>query len=220
VEKTFRGEGPEHSSFFSLDSYLTLMSHAFEYYQNAPRKGYLVDLNWSTRQRGLGSSIGLNRYLLTAKYLMNWGGFDPPLFVLGFRFQYGLLDISQLDDAPVSSRFFLGGDDNLRGFPRKSLNNQGLGYSSYIYLGTEARMLKVLPFGLQPFLLYDIAKVALENNTFIEPILTSAGAGMRWQSPFGSFRATLAYGMIDNHDQYALGPTNQWKAFFSFGKEF
>ncbi len=220
TERTFRGEGPLHTSYFSLDSQLTLMSHDFEFYQNAPRKGYFLDLNWTSRQRGLGSSISLNRYLLNGKYLMNWGGFDPPLIVFGLRYQIAFLDIDNIDDAPTSNRLFLGGDDNLRGFPRKSLNNQGFGYSSYFYVGGEARFLQILPYQFQPFLLFDVAKVALVDTNFIDPLLTSAGLGMRWQSPFGSFRSTLAYGMIDDHKQFALGPTDQWKVFFSFGKEF
>lgn len=220
VEQTLRGAGPSHTSYLSIDSQLSLISHEFEFYQNSPRKGYFLDFDWSTRKRGLGSNINLNRYLFSLKYLINWGGFEPPLIVFGFRFQYAFLDTVSIADTPTSARLYLGGDDNIRGFARRSLNNQGLGYSSYMYLGTEVRFLQIIPYQLQPFVLFDIAKVARTASHFIEPTLTSLGVGMRWQSSFGSFRSTVAKGMIDDHKHYQLGPTDQWKVFISFGKEF
>ncbi len=220
VEDTVTGSGPAHTSFFSLESELGLISHYYEFFQTTPREGYELRGDWSTRREGLGSAISGDRFLLEGTWLHNWSGFDPPQTVFGVRFRLASLRSPTLQDAPTSLRLFLGGDNDIRGFSRKSINNGGLGFSDIAYVGTEARFTHLLPFNLQPFVLMDFAKTAVEEFSFSQTLYWSPGLGLRWQSPIGSLRGTAAYGMTVSDEPFEDIPDDQWTFFLSFGQEF
>ncbi len=220
-EETISGDGPEATNFFSLEARATVMSHFFEFYQTSPRSGYTLTGSWWTRKKGLGSSVNGDRFEVSGTGLLNWGGFDPPLLVLGARFRSEWLQSPSLSDAPPSMRLYLGGDRDVRGFNRKSINNGGLGFNRLLYLGLEARIVHWLRYKIQPLVFVDGASAQAEGTAFDELIFWSPGAGIRWGSPFGAIRFTLAYGMIEGDTTKQIPKVSeQWTYFLSFGREF
>ncbi len=220
IENRQDGEGPKDVKYLSLESSLSVYNHEFEFNQQSPIAGYQVDLNWSFRNKGLGSDISGNRYSLEGTFLHNWGGFDPPLFVLGFRFKYETLITPDLFNLPSRFRLFLGGDRDIRGFSRKSINNSDLGFFTTAYLGAELRLLRVLPFELQPFAFFDIAKLGLQSFELDEGVLLSPGLGLRWQSPIGAVRTTAAKGIASQAVKDRFDLSSDWTFFISLGQEF
>jgi translocation and assembly module TamA len=220
IEDQEDGRGPTNIKYLSLESSVNLVSHRFEYNQLEPFTGFELNFNWSFRQKGVGSDFSGNLYSLDGTYLINWGGFDPPLYVLGFRFGYSSLVTEDLLNSPNRLRLFLGGGNDLRGFARKSINNNDLGFRTTAYIGTEIRALRVLPWNLQPLLFVDVGKVSLEAFEFNGGELWSPGLGVRWQSPIGAVRATAARGFVTG-DQSALDSLEEeWNYFVSLGREF
>ncbi len=220
-EKVIRGEGSEHTNFFSFETRVTMMSHFFEYYQTSPRTGYQLSSAWWGRRKGLGSSQSGDRYQLNGTVLFNWGGFDPPVFVLGARMRVEQLISEGLENTPPSMRLYLGGDSDLRGFNRKQINNGGLGFNQIYYLGVEGRFTKILPFSIQPLVFVDGAKTFAEKTRFDKLVFWSPGMGVRWASPFGALRFTAGYGSVEGNTR--LQPpqvTEQWTFFVSLGQEF
>ncbi len=223
---TIRGVGPEDAKFLTLDASVSLMSHLYEYYIWDQYEGWNANFLFKGQREGLESKINLNRYELNFKNLWNLGNYSPPLFVLGTRFQgvnvaTDAANTTQaLSEVPIDDRVFAGGDDNVRGFSRKSLDNARKGYLTMAYLGFELRLIEQIRWRIQPLLLYDVARLGLGRETLDPPLFTSWGAGVRWPSPFGVFYATAAKGEIVNGNAVADQYTQEWVYFLSFGQGF
>jgi translocation and assembly module TamA len=223
--KTTRGAGPT-SSYPSLDASLVLMSHVYEGSLWQQYEGWNASLFFSGQGKGLGSEVDVNRYEANYKYLWNIQGFDPPLFILGTRFQSIFVDANDLSNGitetniPTSDRVFVGGDQNLRGFPRKGIDNQGLGYLTFLYLGFELRLIEELPYRLQPFLLWDLGQTGNKRYTVDPTLFISEGIGLRWLSPFGTLRGSIARGRVLYYEITDTFVPEQWVYFISFGQEF
>lgn len=121
---------------------------------------------------------------------------------------------------PTELRFFLGGIDNLRGYSRYELPENGLGALTSFYLGIENRFPSFLPWNLEPLVFSDFGNLSQDSLTFSSYGYASPGIGLRLNSPIGVFRATLARGVV-------LGtlPTNtedksHWQFYFGYGQEF
>ncbi len=219
-EDTLEGAGPAKSRYLSLVSKIDVMSHYFEYFQTSPRTGYQVNLQWMTQSEGLGSNFSGNQYHLAGTYLWNIGKYDPPIVVLGVRVQASTLHVNNLGATPQSFRLYLGGDQNIRGFGRNSINNFNEGFLTTSYLGFEGRLVGVLPYQLQPYLLLDFAKVGLTPFAWDEVLLYSPGLGLRWQSPVGVLRATASRGLVERSTKLVEGVDTSWTYFLSYGREF
>ena len=220
--KTIRGIGPDNVKYPSLDGTLFMMSHSYESSIRQQFEGWNGSIFFRGRAEGLGSPANVGRYEINYKYLWNMGGFAPPLFVLGTRVQAITLDTSedQVSLTPVEDRVFVGGDENLRGFSRQSINNHGLGYLSFLYLGFELQLIDELPYRLRPYLLLDLAQTGNRRYTLDPPVFTSRGAGLKWPSPFGTFRGSLAKGKAVRQENSIVSYPEQWVFYLSFGKEF
>jgi translocation and assembly module TamA len=199
------------------------MSHFFEYYSGEPQEGYNIGLEGWTQAGRLLSQKTIHKLLFRHELLFNLGGWDPPLLVLGWRgyegtYFYNPRDLLVNDVAPVD-RFFLGGDDNIRGFGRQKLAGRlGLGYLTVFYEGFELRAVDWLPFKLQPFVFFDIARAGMTTETIDSPLYTAPGLGIRWSSPVGTLRFSLARGFSSR--QLPEDPIPNLQFFVSFGKEF
>lgn len=224
--KTVRGVGPEDITYPTFEGSLIVMSHIYEYLIREQHEGWMGQFYYRGQNRGLGSQVDVNRYRLDGKHLWNLGGYSPPLFVLGTRIETIIVDADRVtrdedrDRLPIEDRIWMGGDENLRGFPRESLDNDRLGYLTSLYLGLELRLVEELPFRIQPFLLWDWAKLGNKRYDFDKPIFISEGAGVRWASPFGTIRGSAAKGRIWNEDATTVDYPEEWVFFFSFGQEF
>jgi len=223
--KTTRGLGPD-TSYPTLDASVVAMDHRYESQVWQQYDGWVASILFRGQRKGIDSQIDMNRYELNYKYLWNIGAYSPPLFVLGVRIQGIIVDTiepnseSSTSLIPIEDRIFVGGNDNLRGFPRKSINNGGKGYLSFVTLGLELRLIEELPYHIQPFLLWDIAQLGKKRYTLDPAIFISEGFGMRWQSPIGTLRGSFARGRINNQDNITETYPEQWVLFLSLGQEF
>lgn len=223
--RTRRGVGPT-SNYPTIDASLNLMNHLYESLVWQQYEGWNASLFFRGQGKGLGSEVDVNRYEFNYKYLWNIQSFDPPLFILGTRMQGIFVDASDLTSIeaaeiiPAEDRVFVGGDQNLRGFSRQGISNNGFGYLSFLYLGFELRLIEELPYRFQPFLLWDLARTSEKRYTLDETLFVSEGLGLRWLSPFGTLRGSVARGRILNPPADMTIEAEKWVFFLSFGQEF
>jgi outer membrane protein assembly factor BamA len=225
---TVRGIGPNDISFLSWEGSWLTSSRDYELFTRDRFSGWQGGVEYRGQRKGVGSPINVDRYEVNMKNLWNVGGLVPPLVVLGARVQGVAVNSTKtnLDPSkehellPADYRVFYGGDENLRGFSRQSLNNNGLGYLTALYFGLEMRLIEELPYHLEPFLLFDGAALGDRRVTLDHPLFLSEGLGLRWASPFGTLRGSLAKGRILHEDQTTEGYRQEWVAFVSFGQEF
>jgi len=224
--KTVRGWGPADTTYTSVEGNVSFQSHLYELFPREQFEGWSGGVQLIGIRRGLGSPFSVDRYDANFKYLWNIGSYSPPLFILGSRFQGStVLAHEQRPEnirsaLPLEYRIFMGGDDNLRGFSRKSLNNKGLGYLTAFYAGFELRLIEQLPYRLQPLLLWDIAAFGNRAQTLDPPRFLSEGMGLRWATMFGTLRGSAARGRIWNGDATTQAYQQEWIYFLSFGQEF
>lgn len=225
--ETKQGVGPAKASYLSWEGSLEARSHNYESNIRTQFEGWTGAFRYRGQREGLGSQININRYDVAYKGLWNIGNYAPPLFVLGFRLEASGVDatepsMGQSSDelVPIDYRLFYGGADNLRGFPRKSLSNNELGFLTGAYSGIELRLIREVPYNIEPLLLYDIAQLGVGSMEFDAPIFTSSGVGVRWASPFGTLRGSAARGKIHRENLTTAGYRQEWVYFVSFGQEF
>lgn len=142
--------------------------------------------------------------------------------VLSFRLMGGVVLGWGDDPAPLFERFFLGGSNSLRQFkpfrvsPRDSAGNR-IGGSSELLGNVEYQI--PLFFGVKAALFYDVGNVwgpDTASRRRFDPtnLRHGAGAGFRWNSPFGPIR--VDYGVkLDQRKGESLGNFN-----FSAGSAF
>ncbi|MBC7371893.1 MAG: BamA/TamA family outer membrane protein [Bdellovibrionaceae bacterium] len=224
--KTVRGVGPADTTYSSLEGSLNFQSHNYEVFSRAQYEGWNGNFQYRGNRKGVGADFSVDRYDVKFKYLWNIGQYSPPLFVLGARLEGSAVMVDEQAAVnvratlPPEYRIFMGGDDNLRGFALGSINNSDLGYLTALYSGLELRLVEQIPYGIQPFLLADVARLGNRAQTLDPPLFLSEGVGVRWSTPFGTIRGSAAKGHIDKKDDSTLNYTEQWIYFFSFGQEF
>jgi outer membrane translocation and assembly module TamA len=224
-EKTLSGIGPSNANYLSWQVTTSAQSHAYEAFLAEQNQGWIGGLNYRTQHRGLGAPIDVERWDANFKHLWNLGAYSPPLFVLATRLAGTVVNAQFNSDAgrklvPVDYRIYYGGDENLRGFARESLNNGGLGYLTALYAGFELRLVAEIPYRIEPFLLYDVGKLGDRPFAIGTAVYSSPGVGVRWESPIGTLRATLAQGYVAHSNIAVTGYREQLVAFLSFGEEF
>ncbi|MCX5793700.1 MAG: BamA/TamA family outer membrane protein [Elusimicrobia bacterium] len=222
---TLRGLGPAKDGYAVFQTQLELRDHLFEYYAGEPRTGGRVTFRSQSRIAGMDSSITAHRLGLQGEHLWNLGGYSPPALVLATRYlgQTTLVKNSLVAAGaiPLDMRFFMGGDSDLRGAKLNELPADAAGLLTAVYDGVELRLGDVLPHGLQPLIFLDAA-MAGRNSFHLDPnVYFSPGFGLRWNSPIGSLRTTLARGVVWRRDPSAeVLMRAQWRFFLSLGKEF
>lgn len=203
--RTVFGAAPDEAKYLSWEARLAFMSHSYEAFSRSQSEGWVGDVNFVTQRKDIGATINVDRLELKFKHLYNLKGYLPPLIVLAGRLEAIFLNTDgrdEITDVPVDMRIFYGGSDNVRGFFRQALDNEGRGFLASTAFGTEMRIVQVVPFGLEPFILFDLAKL-----------------GSR-QSPFGTLRFVAAKGEILNGSPATLNYPQEWNYGFSFGQEF
>jgi outer membrane translocation and assembly module TamA len=211
--RTYRGVGPRNSRFISLEAELAITSHKFEFWATSPRSGFGALAFVSLAHQGLISDTTVQRVSLRGEWLLNYGEYDPPVWVLGVRAGVGALltDDRAGPDTMLPQQYlqYLGGSTDLRGWFRKELSGDGYGALTSAFVGAEGRWADLLPFGFQPIAFLDIGALGQLPFRLDSPVYVSPGAGLRWNSPIGVFRTTLAHGF-----------PGHWQFFFSYGEEF
>ncbi len=159
-------------------------------------RGYRIagDLNGGTTT--FGSAVSFLRLHLDGYYVR---GLWPGGRVL-LRGEFGRTQIEDVDDLPLSQRFFAGGDQSVRGFKYQSLaprNDEGDVVGGR-YLGVASVELEQLVYGnwgVATFVDHGDAKNELDTD-----LRTSAGVGLRYRSPVGVLRLDIAKA-IDGGDE-------------------
>lgn len=224
LERTtiFRGVGERHVNSLRLAGRLGAVSHLFEYYLNDPRQGWSFTLETDSQFSGILAEQSVHRGILHYHFLWNLGHFSPPYLILGWRGILSSFFLEQRSDAPpdipVDERFFLGGDEDIRGFGRKEIPGTEQGFLTALYQGLELRAGEWFDLPLQPLVFFDLAKGGSRARHLNSTLYYSPGFGARYDSPIGTMRATLGYGFVKNPGP--TDPEENLQFFFSFGKEF
>lgn len=222
---TTRGRGPLGDKWFSFVTRTEVNTHMWEYFQRDPQRGWAAEFETASRIAGAYSDVSAHRLRLAGQSLWNLGRYDPPYLVLATRGFAGTLRVSDrgnaFDQTPPPDRFYLGGDADIRGFDRRRLPDDGLGFLTAIYQGVELRAGDVLPYRLQPLIFLDGAMGGQRHFHLDGDVFWSPGVGLRWASPVGTVRTTLARGNVWRHGTpEAEPPKPRLQFFFSFGREF
>jgi outer membrane translocation and assembly module TamA len=214
--RTLQGTGPPTSHFLALQTELAFNTHDFEYYQDYPRTGISASLITDFSTKDIYSVVSAQRFNLRVQALWNLNHYHPPLLDYGFRGGVGsVISSEQLGPnsaLPVSILQFLGGSNDLRGYQLQELPDIYGALMSF-FADFEIRLASELPFNLDPFIFMDFGMVGREVFTFDDPLYRSPGFGLRWKSPIGVIRTTLAHGFPDDSHGH-------WQFYFSFGEEF
>ncbi len=216
------GVGPLNSSFFSTHLELEYQTHRFEYFASSPRDGYQAGLSITA----VPSHVSQVGHPVLASVHQHWitaiGRADPPWIVFAARgraFSTFLPSHTRMQDVPIDFRNWMGGGQDLRGFGRKELPTSNLGARTGATIGTELRAVHVLPWDLEPIVLFDAAvlRTGLDVASESSQMFWNIGGGLRWESPVGTVRSTVAHGFDVDHPNSDL---SHWQFFLSLGEEF
>lgn len=159
-------------------------------------RGYRLsgELNGGTET--FGSAVSFLRLHLNGHFVR---GLWPGGRVL-LRGELGRTQIDEVDDLPLSQRFFAGGDQSVRGFAYQTLapENDDEDVIGGRYLGVASIELEQLirgNWGAAVFV--DHGNAMNDLDTTLE---TSAGLGLRYRSPVGVFRLDVARSIDGEHD--------------------
>ena len=218
LSKTLRGWGAAETQLLSLEGRIGLKSHDFELYAEHPQAGYRLDFMIDLSHRSIFSGQTTQRYFLSGEWLWNLFGFEPPLWVIGVRGAAATVFVPRLSnslpDLPANLLQYLGGSRDLRGFGRLEISENGKGGGlSSLYLGVEARLGGVIPYGVDPFVFFDFGRLGSQSLALDSPYYWAPGLGLRWASPVGALRVTVAHGFGD-------WVARHWQIYFSLGEEF
>jgi len=207
----------------SLRAQWSRVTHDFEYNLSNPIEGTRLLISTELVDDGLGSGFSAYQFRVSGHYLNNLGDYSPAHLVLGLRFGFLTTSGTSQNDSdqelPLKFRYFIGGAQNLRGFDRNELPRGGKGAFSAFYSSLELRNFSLIGPAWQPLVFADIGLLGESSSSLQTPIYWSPGFGMRWDSPVGVFRSTLAHGYIWQGPQEPQ-ELSHLQFFLSYGKEF
>lgn len=219
-ERTLRGVAPDRANILSFEASLILQSHDFEYYLANPQKGYYLGLDLDLTEDSSLSEVDAKKISLLGHYLINFSEFSPPLWILGFstRFSTTLTSENRNRAAlPTQYKQYLGGIASLRGFSSQELPTNGQGGLTSFFVSTELRYGDFIDH-LDPFVFVDYGMIGTNMMSLLNSErYWSPGFGLRWDSPIGVMRGSLAHGYVIDVPQSA---SSHWQFHFNFGAEF
>jgi outer membrane protein insertion porin family len=182
-----------------------------------PTRGSTVSLGVDFAGVGFGERFV--RSILTSTYFQPLPWLEH---VLSFRFMAGYSVGWDKDPVPLFERFYLGGSNSLRQFKALQVSPRD---GSGTRIGGNAELLGTVEyqiplfFGIKAAIFYDVGNVwgpdiAAGSKIDLSDVRHGAGAGFRWNSPFGPIR--VDYGIkLDKKAGENLGNFN-----FSAGSSF
>ncbi len=162
-----------------------------------PLYGNSTSLSVSGSSPSLGADTFFVRVLAGHKRLFSLGGSQTLLT----RVELGTIWTDDINQVPLSQRFFAGGDQSVRGYDYSSLavrNQDGtLRGGRNLNTGSLEYSVKFLP-RWRAAVFTDVGRAYDDTSA---PWNLSAGFGVRWLSPIGSIRVDLATPI--NNDEYS-----------------
>ncbi len=165
-----------------------------------PRKGYQYSLELRGGHEFLGSDTGLLQLLAAGNFLVPLPG-RFTLFVRGEG--AGTLQNDELQDLPVSLRFFAGGDQSVRGYSYKSLgpeddDGEVIGGKHLLVGSIELGLAIDENWGVSVF--YDVGN-AFDSFSDYE-VAEGAGFGVRRSTPVGPVKLDIAWDISEPDPDY------------------
>jgi outer membrane protein insertion porin family len=167
-----------------------------------PSRGNISRANIEFAGGPFGGNTDFTRYTASTRF------FFPLPFktVFSVAGQYGLISLRNTgNDLIVSERFFLGGPDDLRGFPFRQVGarvptDNGdfvvIGGTQMV-VGTAEYIFPLIPqVGFKGVVFFDIGNVFNDNEKFtLNPsdLRKDFGVGIRWASPLGPLRLEVGF---------------------------
>ena len=222
-ENTIDGRVKGGKSFYRFETQFTFTDYPYQVYGSNPREGFQYSISTSSIVRDAYTRFGAHQVRLTGTHLWNLDRYDPPRYVLGFRYGFNtvLTGANQRvnDTLPSSYYTYLGGEQSVRGFGRQELPLRETGSLTAAFTGFEFRAAAWLPPGFDPFFFADAGWIGRRNFDFMPTTYLSPGLGLRWQSPIGALRVTVAHGVIVGKDP-GENSAEHFQFFLSLGQEF
>lgn len=218
-----RGQGPERSTVTYGEFGGRWTSHDFEWFATSPRTGEYVDASVLVTQKQWGANFTAQKLQIQGQKLWHLFHYDPPLFILGLRFNASTVvspDENLTADLPIRFLTFLGGESDLRGFDRQSLPVSGVGALSGATGSLEGRFHRVLFKRADVFGFVDAGQLGRAKFKLDPPVYLSPGAGLRWESPIGTLRGYIAQRFVVEKPASQPEHERQWRFGFTFGEEF
>ena len=176
-----------------------------------PKTGYSISFD-----NRFGSSAVTDATFLRSELSVR-GVFSPTQRTrVLYKFIQGGIFGADAYKVPPSMRFFVGGEQTLRGFGYKTQSSRHQGYlkgSRYLTAGTLEYMFPVGIENSRGAVFLDSA-ICTDSYSKDKSILYGPGIGFRYMSRYGTFKVDLAYGIDNSNDN------SQFKLHLSFGPEF
>jgi outer membrane translocation and assembly module TamA len=197
--------------------------HDFEWFNTSPRTGEYIDVTGLFALQRLGSNFTAQKIQVSGEKLWTIGAFDPPLFILGTRFNFSTVFSPSDSVQTLPTRFltFLGGDADLRGYSLESLPRSGIGALTGANASVEGRLHDVLFRIVDVFTFLDVGLLGSQANArFDQPIFWSPGFGFRWESPVGVLRTYIARRFATEQNDSVEPYDKAFRLAVTFGQEF
>ncbi|UCF29858.1 MAG: BamA/TamA family outer membrane protein [bacterium] len=181
-----------------------------------PSSGILGDIRLEVAMEQLGSKAEFHKLEISIRKYFSLGGG----FVLAGLARGGIAESFGIsDEVIISERFFLGGQNSVRGYDLDSLgpldaDGDPIGGIKMVNLNLELRY--PIYRSIKGVLFADSGALWLDQAPYDDRTLRlAAGTGLRWSSPIGPL--SLDYGRKLNP---ATDEEDQWRVHFSIGHAF
>lgn len=158
-------------------------------YRPDPTSGNISEL--SIEYAGLGGSERFVKYVADHRFF-----YPLPIWDLVFsaRGQLGYIQEMGGKDIPLDERFFLGGLSSMRGFnsrevgPRDPDTGDFYGGNKEAFVNLELLFPLVREMKMKGVVFLDVGNAWGVDESFLDELRYSVGAGVRWNSPMGPLR--------------------------------
>jgi len=169
-----------------------------------PSKGTLS--SFATEFAGLGGDNQFVKHIISSAHYfpLPWDTVFMARGQFGYAYGWGNKEL------PVYERFFLGGIDSIRGFkpggvgPRDPATGDIIGGDTELFFNFEYIFPILKKLELRGVIFYDTGNAFLSGDSGLVDVGSfrhTAGAGIRWYSPFGPLRVELGYNLRPEADE-------------------
>jgi outer membrane protein insertion porin family len=171
-----------------------------------PRKGMISHV--TTKFAGLGGDANFLTFIGSAAqyFPLPWDCAFMIRGTIGYSTGYSG------DDVPIFEKFFLGGLDTIRGFEERTVGPQerrgdfspfiedpneydAVGGEKEVFFNFEYLFPILKEAGIRGVIFFDTGNAYRSGESYFSDMRTSAGFGIRWQSPFGPLRLEMGFNL-------------------------